>query len=114
MRRSYTRKNGVQVRTARVTNTCISDRGGTGKWNNTHNEPGIGELKKGRLTKFGYSSKHAESTRHVAINKAIRAYGELAVYRMLNAIYVYTKNTSPAQAKIYKEDRDWVGFKAGY
>ena len=114
VRRSYTRKNGTKVRAARVINTCIKNRGGTGKWSNEHKEEGIGLLKKGRLTKYGYSSSHAESTRRVALNKAIRAYGELAVYRMLNAIYVYTRNTSPAQAAVYKADRDWIGFKAGY
>ncbi len=50
----------------------------------------------------------------MALSKAITAYGPLSVYRMLNAVYVYTKRTSPAVSALYKADRDWVGAKHGY
>ncbi len=112
-RRSYTRKNGRSVRSTRVSSACITDRGSSGKWTQKHGTTGIGKLKAGRLSKYGYSSSKAASARHIALNKAIKAYGALPVYRMLNAIYVYTKRTSPAVSALYKTDRDWVGAAHG-
>ena len=112
-RRSYTRKNGRAVRSTRVSSTCIKDRGATGKWTAKHGS-GIGPLKAGRLSRYGYSSSKPATVRHQALNKAIKAYGALPVYRMLNAVYVYTKRTSPAVSALYKADRDWVGAKHGY
>jgi hypothetical protein len=112
-RRSYTRKNGRVVRGTRVSAACITDRGASGKWTAKHGT-GIGPLKAGRLSKYGYSSSKAASARQMALSKAITAYGPLSVYRMLNAVYVYTKRTSPAVSALYKADRDWVGAKHGY
>jgi hypothetical protein len=112
-RKSYTRKNGRRVRSAQVSSTCVKDLGSRGKWTNTHKSSGIGPLKAGRLSKFGYSSSRPASVRHEALGKAIKAYSALSVYRMLNAVYVYTKNTSPAVSALYKADRDWVGAKHG-
>ncbi len=112
-RRSYTRKNGRAVRSTRVSATCIKDRGSPGKWTQKHGSAGIGTLKAGRLSKYGYTSSKPATTRHMALNKAIKAYGAVSVYRMLNAVYVYTKRTSPAVSAIYKTDRDWVGAGHG-
>jgi hypothetical protein len=111
-RRSYTRKNGRSVRGTRVSSTCIKDRGSPGKWTEKHGT-GIGTLKAGRLSKYGYSSSKPSTSRHMALNKAIKAYGPLAVYRMLNAVYVYTKRTSPAVSALYKTDRNWIGAEHG-
>lgn len=111
-RRSYTRKNGRAVRSTRVSSTCIKDRGSAGKWTEKQGT-GIGTLKAGRLSKYGYSSSKPTTIRHAALNKAIKAYGALAVYRMLNAVYVYTKRTSPAVSALYKMDRNWVGAEHG-
>ena len=112
-RKSYTRKNGRHVRGAQVSSTCVKDLGSKGKWSTTHKSRGIGPLKAGRLSKFGYSSSRPASVRHEALDKAAKAYSALSVYRMLNAVYVYTKNTSPAVSALYKADRDWVGAKHG-
>ena len=76
--------------------------------------PGIGKLKKGELGRYGYSTTVKASTRHRAINKATRRYGPLSVYRKLNALAVYTKNTSPKTSKTVKADRNYVGKKHGY
>ena len=113
-RKAYTRKNGRQVRSAHVASTCVKDLGSKGKWTNTHKSSGIGPLKAGRLSKFGYTRSKPSSVRHEALNKAVKAYSALSVYRMLNAVYVYTKRTSPAVSALYKADRDWVGAKHGY
>ena len=73
--------------------------------------PGIGPLRHGLLAKFGYSHVKtlSQSQRHVALEKAVRAYGALSVFRKLNAVYVYSKKTAPASSRIFKADRDWIG-----
>ena len=70
----------------------------------------IGTLKKGLLIKFGYQNvtQLSEQQRHEALQKAIRAYGALSVFRKLNAVYVYNRKTNPSHSKIFKTDRDWV------
>ncbi len=95
VRRAYTRKNGRRVRGTRVATGRIRNRGEAGKWTSRHRTRGIGTLKKGRLAAFGYSSTASATTRHAALKKAIGAYGATAVYRMLNAVYVYTRRTTP-------------------
>jgi len=72
--------------------------------------PGIGPLRKGELAAFGYVnvSTLSEAKRHLALNKAVRAYGALSVFRKLNAVYVYTRYTAPVSSAIFKVDRDWV------
>lgn len=113
-RKSYTRKNGVHVRSTHVTARCIKNRGAPGKWTVTHGTKGIGKLRKGRLGAVGYSSKLPTAARHAALMRAAKKYGALAVYRMLNAIYVYSKRTSPKLSAMYKADRNMVGRMAGY
>jgi hypothetical protein len=71
----------------------------------------IGPLKKGELVSLGYRRTAKASSRHRALNKAIKKYGSLSTYRKLNAVAVYTKRTSPAASKTFKADRDWVGKK---
>ena len=102
-RKGYTRKGGVRVAPA---NFMIRDRG----------LPGRGKrfftLREGRLTKYGYVTSAPSLTRHAALNKAVRAYGPLTVFKMLNALYVLNTRTSPTTSRIAKSDRNWV--KAGY
>jgi len=72
--------------------------------------PGIGPLRKGELAIFGYVnvSVLSEAKRHLALGRAVRAYGALSVFRKLNAVYVYTRYTAPVSSAIFKVDRDWV------
>lgn len=77
-------------------------------------EPGIGKLKEGELSKFGYSFGKTARSRHTAINAATKKHGALSVYRKLNALAVYTKNTSPGTSKKALADRNYVGKKHGY
>jgi hypothetical protein len=46
--------------------------------------------------------------RHLALGRAVSAYGALSVFRKLNAVYVYTRRTSPSSSRIFKADRNWI------
>jgi len=112
-RKAYVRVSKTGKRTL-VPASCIPDRGRPGK----RSSPGIGPLHKGELTKFGYEKVMSLSVadRHSALAKAVKAYGPLATWRKVNAVYVYTKNTSPALSEKYNADRKWIqqtyGLKA--
>jgi hypothetical protein len=107
-RKSYTRKNGVSVKAS-----CVKDVGKPGKGFAGPGK-GIGKLKKGQLSSLGYSISKTARSRHAALNKATRKYGPLSIYRKLNALAVYTKNTSPTTSKTAKADRNWIGANHGY
>jgi hypothetical protein len=106
----------VRIRKGRrtfVPASCIADVGAPGKGLSS-GAPGIGPLRQGNLKRFGYSDVRAMSTgrRHLALATAVRKYGALTVWRKLNAIYVYTRRSSPTSSAIFKADRDWI--KATY
>jgi pyoverdine/dityrosine biosynthesis protein Dit1 len=75
--------------------------------------PGIGKLKQGQLAKFGYLDvvHKTTETRHAALDKAVKEFGALSVFRKLNAVYVYTRKSAKESSKIFKEDRDWIKSK---
>ena len=106
-RKSYTRKG------KRVAGKCIHSQ--TRRASGSGKGPGIGPLRKGELTKFGYENvvKLSETERHAALTKAVEAYGSLGVWRKLNAVAVYTRRTSPASSKVFKADMDWIRAKFG-
>ncbi len=112
LRASYTRhtKKGKRVH---VSEQCIRDVGAPGK--GLRDGPGIGPLRKGELTQFGYEHvlKLSEKDRHAALTKAVEAYGPLSVWRKLNAVAVYTRRISPASSQIFKADMDWIRLKFG-
>lgn len=93
--------------------SCIPDIGNPGK-GLPSGDRGIGPLRRGDLKRFGYSDVvgMSEGRRHLALAAAVKAYGSLTVWRKLNAIYVYTRHTSPQSSRIFDADRDWV--KATY
>lgn len=100
-----------------VPDACIRNVGAPGKGLITGG-PGIGPLRQGDLSKHGYSriAQMSERDRHAALQKAIAEYGSLTVWRKLNALYVYTRRTSPATSMSVKQDMDWIrrvyGIKA--
>jgi len=98
MRSGYTTRNDVVVKP-----TCIKDRGKKGKGPKL-----IPPLKKGLLTKYGYSSKESTQKRHAALKKAAREYGAGNLVQKLNAIYVLNRNTNPKVAAIFNRDKKWV------
>lgn len=95
-----------------VAAACIKNMGNPGKG---FPGGGIGPLRKGDLSQFGYDkvTELTEGRRHLALARAVAAYGSLTVWRKLNAIYVYTRNTAPASSAIFKTDRDWIRTKYG-
>lgn len=112
-RKAYVRVSKSGKRTL-IPASCIPDRGSPGK----RSSPGIGPLHKGEMAKFGYANVMSLSVadRHAALAKAVKAYGSLATWRKVNAVYVYTKNTNPVLSKKYDADRKWIqqtyGLKA--
>ena len=91
--------------------SCITDVGNPGKgFVSPSGGTGIGPLRKGDLARFGYKTVTAmsESRRHLALRAAIQEYGPLTVWRKLNAVYIYTRHTSPESSAIFLADRDWV------
>ena len=96
-------------RTIRVAASCIKNVGNPGK-GLPSGAPGIGPLRKGDLSRFGYShvTNMTTDARRTALGVAVKAYGSLTLWRKLNALYVYTRNTSPASSAIFKADRDWI------
>ena len=72
--------------------------------------PGIGPLKKGDLSKFGYDKVKdmTASDRHAALSKAVAASNPLSIFRKLNALSVYLRKSSPAASAIFLMDRNWV------
>jgi len=85
---------------------CIKDRGLPGK--GPRSGKGIGPLKEGELSRYGYNAHRSEEERHEALKKAMKVYGPLSVYRKLDAVAKYTLRTAPEAHRIFKADRDWV------
>ena len=78
------------------------------EWQVEHQEFGIGPLKKGDLSQYGYASDKPMEARHKAVAKAVKKYGPTPVFRKLNAIYVYNKNSDTVRSEKFKKDRDYV------
>lgn len=89
-----------------VPSACIKNRGLPGK--GPREGKGIGPLRKGALLKYGYSYRLANSTRRVALKKAIDQYGTLSVYRKLNAVAKLSERTAPDASLVFAKDRNWV------
>ena len=126
MRRGYTRKfrpsvkaSGFTVRrkgtvytarpkanTIKVPASCIKNRGLPGK--GPIEGEGIGKLRKGELIKYGYQYRLSNSSRQMALKKAIDRYGALSVYRKLNAVAKLSLRTAPDASSIFSRDRNWI------
>ena len=91
-----------------VAASCIKDRGKKGK-----NTQKIGPLRKGELSKFGYSTKKSRAERHTALRKAIKQFGSNNVFRKLDAVAKLSVRTAPDKSRIFSEDRNWVRRQFG-
>ena len=89
--------------------TCVPDKGKPG----TGIPVSIGPLRKGELSKYGYSFRKSEGARHTALKSAVNEYGALGVFRKLDAVAKLTKTTIPEASKVYTEDRAWIQSKFG-
>jgi hypothetical protein len=92
------------VKRARVppTRFLITDVGALGRGKK------IITVKKGLLSKYGYSTKHPVTVRREALRRADRAYGTPSLFRKLQAQVVLRKRTQPEARRIFEEDLDWV------
>ena len=78
------------------------------KYHTKHSCNVLFHLEKGTLSKFGYSMKNIQIKRHKSLKKAIKTIKPLAIYRRLIALYVLNKNKHPENAKIFKNDAEWI------
>lgn len=111
-RRSFTRPADTRVhkttvKASRVPATRITDRGAPGRWADKHGE-GIGKLKPGGLSKFGYSVRKRSEARHRSLRRSVHSTGALKTFRKLNAVATYTKRTDKDASRKYIADRNWV------
>lgn len=102
-RTAYYRADGTYVSAAKVGPTCIKDLGNSGRGPNL-----IPKMRKGELTKFGYSLEKLAGARRLALKKAVRAYDGLSVFRKLNALATLNKNVNPVYSRKFKADAAWV------
>jgi len=116
--KQYARKRKIKVRVKATTyrrNGKIIHRRAYTYRRKDLGKPGRGPkiipIEKGKLSKFGYSTKKSERARHAALNKAVKEYGTLSVYRMLNAQVILRKRTQPKARKIFEADRNWIAQK---
>jgi len=104
-RKAYTRADGTRVKATKVKASCIKDKGMKGKG------PKLFKLRKGTLSKHGYSLDLKAADRRKALDKAVKAEGHLPVIRKLNALYILQKNTNPVNSRKFKYDQQWVSRK---
>jgi len=78
------------------------------KYHTKHSCNVLFHLEKGTLSKFGYSMKNTQIKRHISLKKAIKSIKPLTIYRRLIALYILNKNKQPDNAKIFKNDAEWV------
>lgn len=89
-----------------VSSACIKNRGLPGK--GPREGEGFASLRKGELIKYGYSYRLSNTVRRKALEKAIKAYGALPVYRKLDAVAKLSMRTAPEAHKVFVADRDWI------
>ncbi len=89
-----------------VKSSCVKSKGIRSKGRKTQRV--LPPLKKGSLTKYGYSTKLSDEERQKALRKGLKAYGYSSVVKKLNAIKLLTKNTDPKRSKIYSKDLKYV------
>ena len=129
LRKGYTKR--LNNKTIKVKSHCIAAQSASGLKRTTINAPLLKKmrekckrnntkykthhkcnvlfhLEKGTLSNFGYSMKKSQVIRHKSLKKAIQSVNPLSIYRRLNALYVLNKNKHPENAKIFKDDAEWV------
>ena len=103
------RKNGTSYRVmpkasnTRVNSRCIKNTGKPGKGPKL-----FGPLRKGNLSKHGYSFRRGETERRAALKKAVNVYGHRGVFHKLNAVAKLTKRVSPTASEVFAKDRNWI------
>lgn len=60
------------------------------------------------LKKYGYHVDNSALSRQRALAKAVLAYGYSSVMKKVNALYVFSMNRQPTNAKKYRTDKLWL------
>jgi hypothetical protein len=104
-RKSYTRKSGSRIQSARVAPKCIKKRGKSGSKGKQ-----LFVLKSNELGRHGYHNvEHLSAAkRHQSLYDAMNEMPALSVYRKLNALYLVNRNTNPTISDIFKQDANWI------
>ena len=103
---SYTYLRKSTGKKVKVKSACIKSRGLRSLGVKTKRV--LPTLKKGTLKQYGYSTKDSDEKRHIALKKAVKAYGYSGVVKKLNAVKLLTKNTFPSTSRIYSKDLKYV------
>jgi hypothetical protein len=106
VRSGKTRRIFPKARATYVKATCVKDLGKPGKL--PEGASRIGPLRKGELSKHGYSYKLPEQVRRNALQKAVNEFGALSTFRKLNAVAKLTERTNPVAAQAFSADRNWI------
>ena len=101
VRSRYTRKlkSGKKIV---VKESCIKDLGKKGKGEK------LFTLKKGGLSKYGYSLKKSASQRRQSLKRSNKEFSKGTLIRKLNALSILQKNTNPVISRKAKHDMNWV------
>lgn len=86
--------------------SCIKDTGKPGK--GVSMGKAITPLRKGELTRYGYSTQLPENERKRILLQAVKDLGGLAIYRKLDAVAKLSLRISPENSRIFAKDREWV------
>ena len=103
-RKAYIRADGTRVKATKVKAGCIPDRGTPGKGKKLLKTP----LKRGELVQFGYAASELAGDRRKALAKAIALYGATSVFRKVNLLATFNKNTNPTVSRKFKADANWI------
>lgn len=97
---SYKTKKGTVVK-----KHCKKDLGKPGKGKK------IFTIKKGGLSKYGYSMKNNDTERKKALNKASKHIPKNTLIRKLNALYILHRNTNPTFSNRARKDMKYIQNK---
>lgn len=113
IRDSYIRN--LKGKKTKVLAKCIKSQGLPGKTSDRYKgvNKGIGKLKKGELSKHGYTQIKTlnKTKRHKYLDSAIKEYGSSKILKKLGAVKTYQKNKSPEVSRILYDNMRWVRKK---
>ena len=99
-RKSYVRSDGTRVKSTSYT---TRNRGKPGRG------PKLFKLKKGGLSRYGYSTSVGVASRHLALSRAIaQGVPGLTLSRRLGALATLLKRTNPMLSRRIRKNQRWV------
>jgi hypothetical protein len=105
----------IKGKTIIINSKCIKSRGLPGKTSDRYKgkNKGIGKLKKGELSKHGYSNIKSlpQSKRRKYLNSAIKEYGSSKLLKKLGAVKTYQKNKNPVVSRILYDNMKYIRKK---